>query len=116
MCRLTDHRKTEAREVLDRYNQQLHDTRKICRSDLELKLRDIWGLGYQNLKGIMIDILSNHPEYEHLAAYYMDVDYDGITGVVMEFQQPLAKLYGLTSWHDEEKKAKRTAYWKDAFR
>ena len=69
----------------------------------------------------MIDILLNHQEYEHLAAYYMDVEMDDSDipglGVVMEFQRHLAKLYGLTSWYnDKTKEEKRAAYWKNAFR
>ena len=61
-----------------------------------------------------IDIMLNNPEYAHLAAYYMEYSNPG--GVVTEFQRPLAKLYGLTSWHyDDEKDNKRAEYWKNAF-
>ena len=60
----------------------------------------------------MIDIVRNHPEYEHLAVYYMERN--GSDSVALEFKQTLANLYGLSSWHDEEREAKRAAYWKDA--
>jgi hypothetical protein len=34
------------------------------------------------------------------------------TGVVSEFQRPLASLYGLTSWYDDDQKeSKRAIYW-----
>ena len=93
--------------------RQLHDTRSM-EGRLELELRQLWGLGYQALKFIMIDIVLNHPEYAHLAAYYME--HSNPVGVVTEFQRPLAKLYGLTSWHyDDEKDYKRAEYWKNAF-
>ncbi len=114
MYRLTEHRKEKARDVLDRYTRQLHDTRSIAVVRLELELRQVWGVGYQTLKHILIDILANHPEYAHLAAYYME--YSNASGVVSEFQRPLAKLYGLSSWYyDGEKETKRTAFWENAF-
>jgi len=113
MYRLTKHRKAKARDVLDRYTRQLHDTRSM-EGRLELELRQLWGLGYQALKFIMIDIVVNHPEYAHLAAYYME--HSNPAGVVTEFQRPLARLYGLTSWHyDDEKDDKRAEYWQNAF-
>lgn len=114
MYRLTDRRKAKACEVLDKYTRQLHDTRAIATGQLELELRQLWNLGYQPLKGIMIDILWNHPEYAHLAAYYME--HCNALGVVTELQQPLAKLYNLTSWYyDDEKETKRANYWENTF-
>ena len=114
MYRLTERRKVKAREVLDRYTRQLHDSRAIVAGQFEHELRQLWRLGYQTLKDIMIDILSNHPEYAHLAAYYME--HSNAPGVVSEFQEPLATLYGLTSWYyDDDTETKRTAYWNDAF-
>jgi HJR/Mrr/RecB family endonuclease len=114
MHRLTERRKKQAREVLDRYTRQLHNSRNFVAAQLEHELRDLWGLGYRSLKGIMIDMVSNHPEYAHLAAYYME--HSGAPGVVSEFQEPLAKLYGLRSWrYDGDKESKRTAYWNEAF-
>lgn len=81
---------------------------------LERELRDLWGMGYQSLKDVMIDILSNHAEYSHLAAYYME--HSNTPGVVTEFQSPLAKLYGLSSWsYDDAKEQKREEFWERAF-
>jgi|LGOV01.1.fsa_nt_gb HJR/Mrr/RecB family endonuclease len=114
MYHLTEHKKIKARDVLDRYTRHLHDHRSMDAGGLERELRQLWGLGYQTLKDIMIDILSNHQEYAHLAAYYME--HSNAPGVVSEFLQPLANLYGLTSWYyDDEKEAKRDAYWENAF-
>ena len=112
-CRLTDRRKAQAREVFDRYTRELHDTGAIEDFKLELELRQLWDIGYQSLKGIMIDILTNHSEYEPLAAYYMERSGSGL--VVSEFKLALAKLYGLSSYHDEEREVKRVEYWKNAF-
>lgn len=113
MCRLTDRRKAKAREVFDRYTRELHDTGTIENFRLEFELRQLWDIGYQSLKGIMIDILTNHSEYEHIAAYYMERS--GSAGVVSEFKTPLAKLYGLSWYHHEEREAKCAAYWENAF-
>ena len=113
MCRLTDRRKAKAREVFDRYTRELHDMGEIKNFRLEFELRQLWDIGYQSLKGIMIDILTNHSEYEHIAAYYMERS--GSAGVISEFKTPLAKLYGLSWYHDEEREARRAAYWENAF-
>ena len=112
MANLTDHRKVQAREIFDRYNRELHDTGAIENFRLESELLQLWGISYQSLKPIMIDIVRNHPEYEHLAVYYMERS--GSAGVVSEFQRHLARIYGLSSYHDDEREAKRAAYWKDA--
>lgn len=104
----------EAQDILDRHTKCLHDTRQMDVHGLEGELRDRWRLGYQTLKDIMIDMLVNHNEYSHVAAYYME--HSNVTGVVMEFQSPLSKLYGLTSWNfDETKDQKRSEFWDTAF-
>ena len=114
MYRLTERRKQEARDILDRYTKCLHDTRRMDARGLERELRELWGFGYQTLKGIMIDTLSHHSEYAHLAAYYME--HSNVPGVVTEFHRPLAKLYGLSSWYyDNAKEQKREDYWTTAF-
>jgi hypothetical protein len=114
MYRLTQRRKDMARDILDRHAKCLHDTRWMDIGGLERELHDLWGLGYKTLKGIMIDMMSNHPEYAHLAAYYME--HANAPGVVSEFQRPLAKLYGLTSWYyDDSKEQKREEFWDTAF-
>ena len=113
MYRLTKRRKEKAREILDRYTQQLYNQRSID-GPLERELRELWKVGYQELKWIMIDMLEKHPEYAHLAAHYME--YSNGPGVVMEFQGSLAEVYGLSSWYyDAEKEKKRAAFWERAF-
>ena len=117
MYRLTPLRKSQAQDVLDRYTKYLHDARVFeCRA-LERELGDLWGLGYQTLKDIMIDVVSNHTEYVHLAAYYMEHSGRmGSQGVVSEFQTPLAKLFGLSSWdYDTAKEERRKQFWENAF-
>ncbi len=113
MYRLTERRKSKAREVLDRYTRQLHDSRAIPSDLLERDLRQLWGIGYQELKDVMIDILSNHPEYAHLAAYYME--HSNGQAVVSEFQGPLARLYGLSWYHDPNRASNRDTYWERVF-
>jgi hypothetical protein len=113
MYRLTERRKSQAREVLDRYTRMLHGAREFEPLQLERELCDLWGVGYRSLKGIMIDMVSNHPEYAHLAAYYME--HSNAPGVVSEFQATLASLYGLTWYHDAAREAKRAEYWERAF-
>ena len=114
LYRLTARRKQRAADILDHHTKVLHDTRYINVSRLEHALRERWNIGYQSLKGIMIDMANNHPEYSHLAAYYME--HSNPTGVVSEFQQPLADLFGLTSWDfDDSKEGKRKEYWDNAF-
>jgi hypothetical protein len=61
----------------------------------------------------MIDMMSNHDEYTHLAAYYME--HSNAPGVVTEFQPSLAKLYGIRWYGDNTREAKRAAYWDGAF-
>jgi hypothetical protein len=115
MYRLTDLRKAKARETLDRYSAELQRRGAFEANGLECELRGIWDTGYREVKDAMIDLLRNHPEYEPLAAYFME--HSNPAGVVSEFQGPLAKLYGLSSWqHDETMDSKRARYWKTVFK
>jgi len=114
MPTLTEGRKLAALEILESYTRQLHDSKSISVTQFELALRDTWGVGYQEVKDIMIDSVINHKEYVHLAAYYMENS--NPAGVVVEFQQPLAELYGLRSWYyDEDKEEKKREFWRNAF-
>ena len=62
----------------------------------------------------MIGLLK-HGRYQEVAAHYMET-MNGNVGVVSEFQQPLADLYGVRSWyHSPDRDAKRAAYWAAAF-
>ncbi|RLB92252.1 MAG: hypothetical protein DRH26_06655 [Deltaproteobacteria bacterium] len=114
MKKLTKRRKDTAKDILERYTIYLHDNKSIPVKPFELELQNVWDMGYQSIKDIMIDIVKNHREYTHLAAYYME--HSSTVGVVSEFQRPLAALYGLTSWyHDDTKEIKRQQYWENAF-
>ena len=76
MYKLTSLRKEKAREILDRYNHTLQEKGKIDVTSFELELRESWSsrpghmMGYQNLKGIIIDMYCNS-EYSELALFYM---------------------------------------------
>lgn len=113
MYRLTDRRHSQARDALERYRHELHDNRYINCDRLEEELRELWHIGYQELKDIFEDMLRRFPQYEHLAAYYMENV--NPTGVVSEFQDPLAKLYGIDWYYAANREAKRDEYWARAF-
>jgi len=129
--RPTDELIEQAAAILDRYNEQLHREGAINTYALEIELREVWGLGYQALKPVMIDLMRNFPEYECLAAYYAEFGNQSMMGklerpfyeespsamrVVAEFKKPLAELYGANSWHNDESLAdKRRRYWIEAF-
>ena len=113
MYRLTDRRHEKARDVLERYRHLLHDHRSLDCHQFEHELRELWDIGYQELKDIFEDLLRRFPQYEHLAAYYME--HINPTGVVVEFQEPLAKLYGAEWYHASDREEKRDSYWERTF-
>jgi hypothetical protein len=108
MATLTEARFDKTKAILDRYNERLLQTGKLDFHAFEADLKDIWKLGYQGLKQIIID-LSKREEYVPLAARYME---EGMPGVAAEFKIPLAKLYGISHYHSEEQEEKRKAFWK----
>ena len=81
MYKLTQIRFDKAKEILDRYNADFLKRRDLRDGELERELRDIWDMGYQELKDIMIQ-LSERPEYRLMALRYME---SGCPGVVCEF-------------------------------
>ena len=110
MASLTERRFTKAKPILDQYRDQLHTSGRISTSDLEHELRECWNIGYQELKGIVLD-LSKRDHYRYLAAYYME-DGHGV-GVVTEFKGRLAELYGIESYDNcPNREEKREAFWK----
>lgn len=114
MNELTPDRKEIAKDILARYTIALHNNRRISVTPFELELRQVWNMGYSEIKDVMIDIIKNHSEYTHLSAYYMENS--NPVGVVAEFQQPLTELYGLSSWYyDADKESKRNEFWNNAF-
>lgn len=123
----TAERVQQAAPILDRYNEQLHREGEINTYALEFSLREAWGLGYQCLKPVIIEIMQNFGKYEHLAAYYAEFSNQAMMGplerpfyeqdakamyVIEEFQSPLARLYGASDWYyDETLAEKRRRYW-----
>jgi hypothetical protein len=76
-----------------------------------MELKELWKLGYQDLKPIMIE-LAKKPEYTALAARYME---GGSPGVVAEFKGPPAKLYGISHYHSDDREEKKKAFWTRIF-
>jgi hypothetical protein len=107
MYKLTERRLAKAKPILETYRKQLHTSGFMAASNLESELRKCWNVGYQALKGIMID-LSKLPRYRYVAARYME---SGCPGVVTEFQRTLSELYGMDSLLSRDKKAKKEAFW-----
>jgi hypothetical protein len=112
MYRLTDKRLQKAQPILDKYRADLFTARSFAVRGLERELRDTWSLGYQELKDIIRELLKND-RYREVAAYYMERS--NPVGVVSEFQQPLAYLYGLKWFHAPEREGKRAAFWERVF-
>ncbi len=112
MANLTDRRFQVAKPTLDRYRDELMRKRNINVMAFEQELKDLLDLGYQDLKSMMIQ-LSKKPEYVYLAARYME---GGSPGVVSEFQQPLAELYGISHYHADDLEQKQKEYWERAFK
>ena len=108
MASLTQRRFEKAKHILDKYHKQLHETGQYSTSAFEKELRDCWGIGYQELKAVIID-LSKKETYRYLAARYME---SGCPGVVMEFKRTLAEMYGIKSYdHSPDREEKRKAFW-----
>jgi hypothetical protein len=107
MATLTPKRLEQAREILDRHNAALLKRPDYDLGTMERELKEVWGLNYQSLKGIIID-LSKRDEYALLAAKYME---HGTPGIVSEFQRPLANLYGAEYFRSADYNEKREAFW-----
>jgi hypothetical protein len=112
MYKLTDRRFAKARPVLDTYRARMLKYRSIDSAALERELRDLWDTGYQEIKDIMLQLLKLHP-YRLIAAYYME-ESNG-TGIVSEFQRPLADFYGVRHLGAKEFKETRKKFWDRAF-
>lgn len=78
----------------------------------EGELRELWDLGYQEIKGVIVD-LSEHGRCEQVAAYYMQ--HSNAPGPVFEFKRRLAELYGIKRYDSEERVAKQNEYWNQVF-
>ena len=90
MYRLTERRLGRAKAVLEEYRERLRSVGRVNGGSLETKLRQVWRIGYQELKDIVIDMLKQ-PKYRDLALYYMEHVY--ATGPPSEFK-PYLRRYG----------------------
>lgn len=113
MYKLTKKRLQAAKPILDQFEEQLRIHRFVVVGQLESELRRLWGIGYQELKDVFIDMLKQDI-YAELAVYYME-NSNGGSGVVSEFQRPLAKVYGVPHYHHAEREQKKEEYWAQAF-
>lgn len=99
--------------VLERYRTALFRSHGFDAGSLERELRDAWDTGYKDLKWLMC-ALAEHGRYQEVAAYYME--HSNAPGVVMEFQGPLAALYGVKSFHHSvDVELKKDQFWERAF-
>lgn len=110
--KLTERRLEAVRPILEKYRKLLHKSHHIDPGMLERELRDCWGIGYQALKGIIID-LAKMGRYRLVAAYYMQ--HQNVPGPVAEFKKPLAQLYGTRGYDHFDKEGKRKTFWENAF-
>ena len=106
MYRLTEKRFEKAKEILERFRNQLHKSGRTDPGLLEKELRECWHTGYRELQDIMIQLLKND-RYRFLAAYYMDHS----SLVVTRFKAPLARVYGIPHYYSQDREAKKAAFW-----
>lgn len=124
MSRLTPDRLATAEPVLDRYLDKLRRDRFFSAFALERELADLWRLGYQQVTGVVIDLLDDD-RYRLVAAYFMEnVGADVLsppdtapraTGLDPEFHAPLARLYGTASFDAADFERNRSDFWRRAF-
>ena len=113
MYKLTERRLTLAEQILEKYRSYFVETGYFRASRLEHELRSVWtNVGYQEIKGIMIDMLKNHPRYQYVAAYYME--HSSPTGVASEFKRSLAKAYGVSNFHGSDTESAKDEFWETA--
>lgn len=62
MYRLTDRRHNVAQETLQRYRHLLHENGFLDCHEFETELRELWQIGYQEVKDIFEDMLQRYPQ------------------------------------------------------
>lgn len=112
MYKLTERRLEAAELILERYRAELIECGLFHAGSLERELRDVWSIGYQEIKDIMIDIVKRHERYHYIAIYYME--HSNSPGVVSEFKRTLADEYGIASYDHGERKAAQKEFWENA--
>jgi hypothetical protein len=113
MFGLTDKRLEEAKPILEKYRDELFRSRSFNSRSLEDELRKLWKIGYQALKEPMCELVEKKDRYREVAAYYMEQPTG--PGVVEEFKQTLADLYGIRVYNDPTREQMREKYWARTF-
>lgn len=113
MYRLTEKRLARAEGILEKYRAELFAKRSFDALIFERELRELWKVGYQEMKSIAGDMLKNE-RYHEVAAYYMEHSNPG-AGVAAEFKLPLASLYGVRSFDAPEREEMRKRFWTNVF-
>jgi len=111
MATLTEARLKRIQPLLDLYRAELSRTQNLNTGQFETDLKDALKLGYQELKGIILD-LAKRGNYVLLAARYME---GGCPGVVSEFKATLARLYGIDHYDSDDREVKQREFWARAF-
>ena len=112
MYRLTDQRLAKAKHLLEEYRGKLAEHGRFNVTTLDHELKQLWDIGYQELKDVIEDMYKKHSRYQYVAVYYMEHSND--TGVVSEFQPLLANAYGLEDYYDGEREASQKLFWENA--
>ena len=110
MYTLTDRRFQQAEAILENYRNCLNKSLKYDTHAFEMELRECWGVGYQEIKELLIDLIKKHSTYRDLALYYMQ--FQNVPGPVSEFHSTLAKEYGAESYYTDDFKTKKEEFWK----
>lgn len=109
---LTPAKFRKAESILESYRQHLIDFRRMDCLSLECELCDCWNLEYADLRTAFIDLLHTG-RFAALAAYYMQ--HERPERPAKEFLPHLAKLYGLESYDDRDRREKQADYWRQYF-
>lgn len=108
MFTLTERRMRKICATLSEFNARLERHQWIDCHDFELVLRRLLNTGYREIKDVMRQLVKQE-QYARLAAYYMQ--FSNAPGPVAEFQEPLARLYGVRHYGSPEFASARDEYW-----
>jgi hypothetical protein len=112
MSELTPEQFEQAKDIIEKYRDCLFRTKWMNAHSFEREIRELWQLGYQDIKEL-IEELSHHGRCEQVAVYYMEHSNGG--RVVSEFQGRLAEIYGIDWYYADDRPAKQAAYWERTF-
>lgn len=103
----------KAKHIFEKYRTELHQHHQANCAQMEKELKDCFNLGYQEIKDIIIDLFAQE-RYKCLAAYFME-NIDTSVGVVSEYHESLAKLYGIDWYYADDRVEKQNAFWNAFF-